>query len=210
MLKRLNLGSGRLEKLDPGRLEKFLTKDWVNLGDGELRNPNGKPLQAVDYSKTTFIPFFYKSGGTLPFEERGLSFIFSEHFLEHLYLKEAKSLLGECNRVLIDGGIIRVVVPDADLRPIPEKIGFPSDSMSYDRPEKHKIRWSVYLLGHALEEAGFRINPIKYYDSNRVLHDKSGNLDLSFYDGCPEIALVKDFSIIKRLNSLIVDGVKWD
>jgi predicted SAM-dependent methyltransferase len=210
MHKRLHLGSGRLEKLDPVRLEKFLTQDWINMGDIELNNPHNRPLQVVDYSRTNFIPFLYKSRDILPFGDKCLSFIFSEHFFEHLFLGEAISLFKECYRVLIDGGIIRVVVPDADLRPVPERLGFPSDSIGYDCPEKHKTRWSIYSLSPALEVAGFKINPIRYYDVNKVLHDKSSNVDLSFYGGCPDTALVRDFSIIKRHSSLIVDGVKWD
>jgi len=208
MLKKLHLGSGRLEKLDSIRLEKFLTLDWINLGDIELKNPNNRQLQVVDYSKTNFIPFNYKSGDYLPFEDKSLSFIFSEHFFEHLFLDESISLFKECYRVLIDKGVMRVVVPDADLRPIPEKLGFPSDSIGYDRPEKHKTRWSAYNLKPALEIAGFEVNPIKYYDLNKKLHDQISNLEIDFYHNCFNMETIKDFNMIKRHNSLIMDGLK--
>lgn len=210
MIKRLHLGSGRLEKLDTIRLKKFLTQDWVNLGDSELRNQKGRELQIVDYSKTTFIPFFYRTGEKLPFEDGCMSFVFSEHFFEHLFLGDAISLFRECHRVLAKGGLIRTVVPDADLRPVPEKLEFPSNTVGYDRPEKHKTRWSVYSLCPALEVVGFKTNPIRYYDKDRNLHDKSPNMNLSFYEGYSDIATIRDFDIIKRQSSLIVDGMKWN
>jgi predicted SAM-dependent methyltransferase len=51
----------------------------------------------------------------LPFEDRSVRAIFSEHFLEHLdYTEETPSLLRECYRVLAPAGVMRIVVPDAE------------------------------------------------------------------------------------------------
>ncbi len=208
MVQKLHLGSGRLEKLDSARLEKFLTLDWINLGDFELKNPNNKPLQEVNYSKTKFIPFFYNFGDRLPFEDKSTSFIFSEHFFEHFFLRESLALFKECYRILEEGGVMRVVVPDADLRPIPERLGFPSELLGYNCPEKHKTRWSVYNLSPSLEVVGFKINPLKYYDTNQILHDQTKNMNLDFYFSCKDLQNIIDFSIIKRNNSLIIDGIK--
>ena len=50
----------------------------------------------------------------LPFSSASVSFVYSEHFLEHLlYPAEVKRLLSELFRVLEPGGILSVVVPDA-------------------------------------------------------------------------------------------------
>jgi predicted SAM-dependent methyltransferase len=49
---------------------------------------------------------------TLPFGDESIHSIYSSHVLEHLYLQEAKALLEECVRVLVPGGVLRVVVPD--------------------------------------------------------------------------------------------------
>jgi len=48
----------------------------------------------------------------LPFPNNSLSAIYAAHVLEHLYVTEARKLLGECYRTLQPGGVIRVVVPD--------------------------------------------------------------------------------------------------
>jgi len=48
----------------------------------------------------------------LPFPNDHFTAIYASHLLEHLYREEAKALLKECVRVLIPGGILRMVVPD--------------------------------------------------------------------------------------------------
>jgi predicted SAM-dependent methyltransferase len=48
----------------------------------------------------------------LPFDE--VSFIFAEHFLEHLELEDAWKLLRECRRALADDGVLRLTTPNLD------------------------------------------------------------------------------------------------
>jgi len=51
----------------------------------------------------------------LPFDDESVRGIFSEHFFEHVdYAEEAPRLLRECYRVLMPGGVMRLVVPDAE------------------------------------------------------------------------------------------------
>lgn len=50
----------------------------------------------------------------IPFAPGSLRGIFSEHCLEHFNLADAARILGECRRILSPGGIIRIVVPDAE------------------------------------------------------------------------------------------------
>ena len=48
----------------------------------------------------------------LPFED--VSFIFAEHFIEHLAYSDALALLGECRRALRENGVLRVSTPNLD------------------------------------------------------------------------------------------------
>ncbi len=48
----------------------------------------------------------------LPFPDNSLSFIFSSHTMEHLYVDEAIKLLEECRRVLKPSGYMRLTLPD--------------------------------------------------------------------------------------------------
>src|SRR5437016_2706603 len=48
----------------------------------------------------------------LPFDD--LSFIFAEHFIEHLAYASALALMRECRRVLRDDGVLRLSTPNLD------------------------------------------------------------------------------------------------
>ena len=49
---------------------------------------------------------------TLPYSDRTIDHIYSEHFIEHLSREEGRFLLGECQRVLKPKGILRLSTPD--------------------------------------------------------------------------------------------------
>jgi predicted SAM-dependent methyltransferase len=48
----------------------------------------------------------------LPVADASLSFIYAEHFIEHIDLPAAARLLRECHRVLKPGGVLRLSTPD--------------------------------------------------------------------------------------------------
>lgn len=208
MKKRLQLGTSRLEKLTLLQLEVFLDKSWLHLGEETIENPNNRQLNKVDYTKTNFESFYFNKGDKLNFQNNTFDYIFSEHFFEHLFLDEAVDLMGENYRVLKPMGAMRVVVPDADLRPIPEIIGFPGEEYPWNHPRKHKTRWSIYSMALALESQGFEVLPIKYYDKKGNLYDKLGELPLKEHEGLSDYEMLSNRNHIKRENSLILDAIK--
>lgn len=50
----------------------------------------------------------------LPFDDETVSAVFSSHVFEHLFPDEIKRLVAEIRRVLVPGGVCRVVVPDLE------------------------------------------------------------------------------------------------
>jgi predicted SAM-dependent methyltransferase len=48
----------------------------------------------------------------LPYSDSSVMYIYSSHLSEHLPRAEARRLLKECYRVLVSGGVIRIIVPD--------------------------------------------------------------------------------------------------
>lgn len=50
----------------------------------------------------------------LPYNDGEVSFIYNEHFIEHLSLEEGKFFLSECYRVLKVDGVLRISTPDLD------------------------------------------------------------------------------------------------
>ena len=84
----------------------------VNLGAGA----QGKPGWInVDASALPGINCIYDMRRGLPFADCTVRGVFCEHFLEHVdYEEEAPMLLRECHRVLKPGGVVRIIVPDAE------------------------------------------------------------------------------------------------
>jgi len=50
----------------------------------------------------------------LPYPDNSVEAIYSSHTLEHLYLREAERVIGQCARVLEPGGILRLALPDVE------------------------------------------------------------------------------------------------
>jgi len=128
----------------------------------------------------------------LPFATGSVSAIYSSHVLEHLYVADAQTLLRECRRVLVAGGLIRLVVPD--LASIVARYQNSRDESKADeflrhlhlRPQKkngtnvllrvydafcdfhtHKWMYDQQSLGHQMRQAGFAdITPKGAYESD--------------------------------------------
>lgn len=58
----------------------------------------------------------YGSAMHLPFKADSAEVLYSSHMLEHLDRAEARQFLAEALRVLVPGGIIRLAVPDLQMR----------------------------------------------------------------------------------------------
>jgi len=220
---RLQLGTSRLEALSSAALSVVLDKRWIHLGDRRepfvnhvvhvirRKKPWFTELSAM-YRKTDFREFWFRPGDRLPFEDNSLSYIFSEHFVEHLPHTLALELFRECYRALKAGGVLRTAVPDAKLRSYepPEPQGWPID-LPPDHPAKHKVRWTVTLLSKAVEGCGFRAVPLDYCteDHLRVQHAPEAMLEqYNRHVKCADWAIVSDVSYIMRMPSLTVDAIK--
>jgi SAM-dependent methyltransferase len=237
----LQLGTSRFDRLTPLAVEWFRKPGWVHLGDAEQPGDVLERTRAAlrDYglvntlrivgtvlarkltaraphpqaasAPAEVIPFHYEKGDRLPYDDGQFGYIFSEHFFEHLFLDEAIALLTECFRVLRPGGVIRICVPDADLRRDypPEKAGFPYRRMPFTHPEKHKTRWSIYSLGEALRLCGFRPLPLRYYDRHGAFHDAPpDSLRDRYPPNLTDAEFVLSLAYVQRASSLIVDGIK--
>jgi len=100
--------------LSANRSRAYLTKKdlLLNVGAGDSGKEGWVNLDAVPGTK---INCQYDARKRLPFPNGSVKGIFSEHFFEHLdYTEEAPLFLRECHRVLRDGGVLRIIVPDAE------------------------------------------------------------------------------------------------
>ncbi|MFZ5806625.1 MAG: methyltransferase domain-containing protein [Verrucomicrobiota bacterium] len=158
------------------------------------------------YTKTNFISFYYRKGDRLLLEDETFNFVFSEHVFEHFFLDDVIDLLKETHRVMRPNGVIRVVVPDADLRPHPEPL--PPKNLSLTHPLRHKIRWNVYALATILECAGFEAVPLRYYDKEGKFWDVDWPRIQEKYKHSQAGEILFHLSYVQRPDSLIVDGFK--
>lgn len=144
-MNRLQIGISNPLFLPERAVNVFSDGSWINLGEDASKTPQRVTVTSTIVSlasrarrvfnpglrvkdkqrneqwqgtikRMNITPFYWTAGGRLPFAERSFSFIYSEHFFEHIFLNEAFDLFVECSRVLKRGGTLRINVPDADLR----------------------------------------------------------------------------------------------
>lgn len=108
---KLNLGSG------PSGLD-----GWVNFDSGVLPLLSKMPWLRRVFVNLGVLPAGYDTPWPkvrlvdirkrLPLENESVKSIYCSHVLEHLERWQALHVLRECHRVLIPGGVVRIVVPD--------------------------------------------------------------------------------------------------
>lgn len=100
---------------------------------------------------------------SIPCDDETVDFIFTSHFLEHLFKKDAENFLREAARVLKPGGVIRLSVPDlafaiklysqGDKARMLESYFFVDHNENYF--SRHKYMYDFDLLSKMFELAGF-------------------------------------------------------
>ena len=84
---KLNLGSG----------ERWSREGWTTLDHNSLR-PFSLPSQAWD----------------LPYRDEAFDAVFTSHMIEHISYLRIESVLTEINRVMVPGGVLRILAPDLE------------------------------------------------------------------------------------------------
>jgi predicted SAM-dependent methyltransferase len=188
--RRLALLRGRREVLvnvacGPQRLEGFVTLD--------LR-PSDPDIIAWD------------SRRALPLGDGTARGIRIEHFIEHVEAREElPALLRDCRRALATGGVLRIIVPDAerylqaycrsdlsgfhDLEvpvPFPSDLPTRMDVINHVFHQRHEHRWAYDFetLAHRLHDAGFATVERSAYQSSRdprLAQDRATHAPYSLY-----------------------------
>jgi len=100
---------------------------------------------------------------SIPLVDGVADFVYSSHFLEHLFRQDGKKLLRESFRALKPGGTVRIAVPDLAIAMSLYSAGekekmlldnfFVEDDDSYYA--RHKYMYDFEMLEDALKNAGF-------------------------------------------------------
>jgi predicted SAM-dependent methyltransferase len=94
------------------RKERIRNLRYVDIGCG--RNVH-KDFINIDYLWHPEVDVCWDVKQGIPFPKSSMKGVFVEHCLEHFSLPVAFAVLKECWRVLAPGGLLRIIVPDAEL-----------------------------------------------------------------------------------------------
>lgn len=139
------------------------------------------------------------------FADKKANRFLAEHVFEHISYADALIALKNCNKFIKKGGTIRIAVPDG-FHPNKDYIDMVKPGGYGEGAHDHKLLYDYKQLTKVLEDAGFKVNLLEYYDENRQFHfndwdSKDGHILRSKrYD--------KRFNEALGYSSLIVDGVK--
>lgn len=124
------------------RRPRVLAAAYLDIGCGP--NTHAEFIN-LDYLWHPGVDVCWDLGAGLPFADRSLRGVFSEHCLEHFPLPEAARLLREMRRVLMPGGTLRLVVPDGELylRTYVRRLdGDPAPHFPYEESERTQAGWT--------------------------------------------------------------------
>lgn len=137
-----------------------------------------------------------------------LGAILAEHVWEHLEPEEALAAARHCHTYLARGAYLRLAVPDG-LHPDPDYIERVRPGGTGPGAGDHRVLYSYRSLAALLRRAGFRVEPLEFFDEQGRFHERpwspgdglvrrSRRHDPRNADGRP------------RYTSLIVDAWKDD
>jgi predicted SAM-dependent methyltransferase len=163
------------------RIRRILAEDGdirLNLGSGPVKIPDWIGIDGIGMG----ADLSWDLSRGVPFPDDSVRAVFLEHVLEHFSFADGLSVLAECRRVLVPGGIIRVGVPDfgryiesyagdrrfvEDLRP-----GRPTALLAVAEValhHGHRSVWDDETLQRVLTDAGFvEARPRSFGDSDLV------------------------------------------
>jgi len=124
---KINLGSGH-----------WKLEDWVN----------------VDIDRESQPDVCANLAGGLPFANGVARLMHTEDFIDQLELEQAAEFLRECHRILIPGGVLRVLTPD--MRKLAQLyLDDPQLFESYDRFTRWQLDYMLPFFSDLLEPEGY-------------------------------------------------------
>ncbi|MBP7460588.1 MAG: methyltransferase domain-containing protein [Candidatus Delongbacteria bacterium] len=98
----------------------------------------------------------------IPFDDNQIDYIYTSHFLEHIFKSEADFLLQDCYRCLKKGGILRICIPDLAFiiaRYLEGDKNYALDNLynadQDDSSGSHKYMYDFEMIKEILKSKGF-------------------------------------------------------
>lgn len=140
------------------------------------------------------------------FKRNMIDLMLAEHVWEHLSPKQGKQGFEHCFQFLKPGGFLRIAVPDG-YHESKEYIEWVKPGGSGYGADDHKVLYNYESLSDALQQVGFQVRLLEYFDEDRKFHKN---------DWDPKDGMIRrsaDFDSRNKegklvYTSLIVDAVK--
>lgn len=131
----------------------------------------------------------------------------AEHVFEHISYEDAIVGLKNCHQFMVKGGSIRIAVPDG-FHPNQDYIDMVKPGGYGWGSDDHKLLYNYQTLSTALEEAGFTVRLLEYYDEKGEFQYN----DWQSEDGHVMRSMRYDKRFHEPLgySSLIIDGIKTE
>ena len=142
---------------------------YLNLGSGP-RGIDSPHWVNIDGFPDTNVQHLVDISRPLPIADSSFDGIFSEHVQEHFSLEDGIALLKECHRILVPGGHLRIIMPDAEKimrayfespaelmshRPALSGVAMETVNDYFRQRYEHQCLYDFSLARFALERAGF-------------------------------------------------------
>lgn len=108
------------------------------------------------------------------FTENSIDRILAEHVWEHLTPEEGQLAFNNCYYYLKPGGVLRVAVPDG-FNPSEEYINYVKPGGTGNGADDHKLLYNYQIMSGFLQNAGFRVELLEYFDENGQFHKAPWN-----------------------------------
>ncbi|KAA0989660.1 class I SAM-dependent methyltransferase [Dyadobacter aurulentus] len=110
------------------------------------------------------------------FDENSIDRILAEHVWEHLTPEEGKLAFRHCYMYLKPGGFLRVAVPDG-YHTSEDYINYVKPGGTGEGADDHKILYNYQIMSGFLEEIGFKVKPLEYFDENGQFHQNPWRIE---------------------------------
>ncbi len=114
----------------------------LNLGCGHKYHPDWINVNFYKSGKEVIVHDLNKK---FPWEDESFDMVYHSHVLEHFPKKQAIFFLQECRRVLKQGGILRIVIPDLE-QIVREYLKYLELAKQGNITAKERYNWIVYEL----------------------------------------------------------------
>lgn len=177
----------------------------VNIGNGPFKHEGWINLDCCISLKKDVVACDLRR--KWPLQGGSAKYIFSEHVFEHFgYPDEIGHVLRECYRVLKPGGVLRVIVPNAERY----LQAYADDDECFIREVGGDLASKLSVINVMMRENGFHKYAYDYDELERVLKCVGfRSVNRSSLNGSPHQGLNLDFDDAQReLVSLYAEAVK--